>query len=161
MLYSTAVLSAIGCLFPSFYNLSAVVCALVFVATTLICHNLMSKIQRNIMSFIERGDYSAKYIIHSISLTAFSIILIALITLYGNFELDISGIKVENIDIVEVFVHNFFTMILSTVAGIFTAGFYSVGVLGIDIFNIGTLSNELYVQGMSNFDSKISPSRNN
>ncbi len=61
MLYSTAVLSAIGCLFPSFYNLSAAVCVLIFVAAPLVCHKFMAKIQRNIMSFIERGDYSADF----------------------------------------------------------------------------------------------------
>lgn len=84
-----------------------------------------------------------KYIINYAILTAFSITL--------------SGVKVENIDIVEVFVHNFFTIISSIVIGVFTAGLYSLCVLGINIFNIGLLSNALYIQGMDNLIPKLVP----
>lgn len=98
-----------------------------------------------------------KYITHSVILIALSIILIALVTFYGNFELDLSGVKIENIDIAEVFIHNFFTMITSTVAGVFTAGLYSLCVLGINIFNIGILSNALHLQGMTHLIPKLVP----
>lgn len=80
-----------------------------------------------------------------------------LITLYGHSDLDVSKIKVENIDILEVFYHNFVTMLSSTIFGIFTAGIYSFCVLIVNIANVGVLSNALYINNMGHLISKLIP----
>ncbi len=71
-----------------------------------------------------------------------------LITLCGHSDLDVSQIKVENIDILEVFYHNFITMFSSTIFGIFTAGIYSLCILIVNVANVGILSNALYINNM-------------
>ncbi len=82
---------------------------------------------------------------------------IALITVYGNSSLDVSGVKVENIDILEVFSHNFSTMILSILIGPITAGIYSLCELVINIISLGMLSNSLFLNNMSYLIPKLIP----
>lgn len=80
-----------------------------------------------------------------------------LITFYGHSDLDVSKIKVEKIDILEVFYHNFITMFSSTIFGIFTAGIYSLCILIVNVANVGVLSNALYINNMCHLIPKLIP----
>ena len=95
--------------------------------------------------------------IYSAILTIISLVAVGLITFYGHSDLDVSKIKVENIDILEVFYHNFIMMFSSTILGIFTAGTYSLCILIINIANVGILSNALYINNMGHLIYKLIP----
>ncbi len=78
-------------------------------------------------------------------LTLLTLLGIIVITFSGNFHLDVSNVKVEDIDIVEVFSHNFNLMFFSVLIGPITAGLYPLCELLVNIISLGMLSNSLYI----------------
>ncbi len=61
LLYSLLFSSVISSIFCNFSTLSNIICICLFITCPLLCHMFMKKIYKNIIDFIERGDYSADF----------------------------------------------------------------------------------------------------
>lgn len=61
LFFSVVVLSILAFIFPNIAFISNIVCIFIFIAAPVVCHAFMKRIYKNVMSFIERGDYSADF----------------------------------------------------------------------------------------------------
>ena len=61
LFFSVVILSILAFIFPNVAFISSIVCVFIFIVAPIICHAFMKKIYNNVISFIERGDYSADF----------------------------------------------------------------------------------------------------
>lgn len=61
LFFSVVVLSILAFIFPNIALIFNIVCIFIFVMAPIICHIFMNRIYKNVISFIERGDYSADF----------------------------------------------------------------------------------------------------
>lgn len=61
LFFSVIALSILAFIFPNISFIYNIICVFVFIMAPAVCHVFMKRLYKNIMNFIERGDYSADF----------------------------------------------------------------------------------------------------